>query len=80
LIQELLDRLAAHWGDAKPRRLYAAAAICETFGTIFHTGAPLTHDIIRMAMTSVVADTSRMKREIVPILLYPTLSEGLQIS
>ena len=85
LIQEFLDRLAVHWGDAKPPRLpavafYAAAAICETFATIFHTGAPLTHDIIRMAMTSVVADTSRMKREIVPILLYPTLSEGLRIS
>jgi len=85
LLQEFLDQLAAHWGYAKPRRLpavvfYAAAAMCETFATIFHTGTPLTRDIVRMAMTSVIADTSRMKREIVPTLLYPTLFHGLRIS
>lgn len=85
LLQEFLDRLAAHWGYAKPRRLpavafYAAAALSEAFATIFHTSAPLTGEIVRMAMTSVVADTSRMKREIAPTLRYPTLFHGLPIS
>jgi hypothetical protein len=32
-----------------------------------------------MGMTSVVADTSRMKREIVAELLYPTLDKGMAL-
>jgi hypothetical protein len=32
-----------------------------------------------MGMTSVVADTSRMKREISDTLLYPTLRQGLKV-
>ena len=47
--------------------------------TLFRTGTPLTRDIICMAMTSVVADTGRMKREIVSTLLHPTLTDGLRI-
>jgi nucleoside-diphosphate-sugar epimerase len=84
LLQEFLDRLADHWGCAKPYRIPAgfflgAATFCEMVATLFRTGTPLTRDMIRMAMTSVVADTSRMKREIVSTLLHPTLTEGLRI-
>ena len=84
LLQEFLDRLAAHWDYPKPLRLpesafYAAAALCETFAAIFHTATPLNRDIVQMAMTSVVADTSRMKRDIVSVLIYPTLDQGLTI-
>ena len=84
LLQEFLDRLAGHWGFANPRRLpagffYGAATLCEMVATLFRTGTPLTRDMIRVAMTSVVADTSRMKREIVSTLLHPTLAEGLRI-
>lgn len=83
-LQEFLDELARHWGFRKPRRLpsfsfYLAAMLCETFATIFRTGTPLTRDIVAMGMTSVVADTTRMKNEIVPELMFPTLSEGLTI-
>ena len=84
LLQEFLDRLASHWGFVQPRRLpagffYGAAALCEMLATLFRTGTPLTRDMVHMAMTSVVADTSRMKREIVSTLLHPTLAEGLRI-
>jgi len=84
LLQEFLDRLARHWGYPPPRRLpqhffYAAAAICEAVASICRTGTPLTRDIIAMGMTSVVADTSRMKREIVGRLHYPTLRQGMAI-
>ena len=34
-------------------------------------------DIVRMGMTSVVADTTRMKRDVMPKLIYTTLTEGL---
>jgi nucleoside-diphosphate-sugar epimerase len=84
LIQEFLDRLAAHWGYQKPWRLpafafYWAASLCETGAIFLHTGTPLTRDIVDMAMTSVVADTARMKQELMPQLAYPTLDQGLTI-
>jgi nucleoside-diphosphate-sugar epimerase len=82
LLQEFLDRLAVYWDCAKPWRLpnfafHAAALISEIVATILRTAAPLTRDIVRMGMTSVVADTTRMKRELTPTLIYPTLAEGL---
>jgi nucleoside-diphosphate-sugar epimerase len=84
-LQEFLDEIARHWGFKKPRRLpsfsfYLAAMLCETFATIFRTGTPLTRDIVAMGMTSVVADTTRMKNEIVSELMFPTLREGLTIT
>jgi hypothetical protein len=44
-----------------------------------HSSTPLTRDIIRMGMTSVVADTSRMKQEMQLELLYPTFRHGLAL-
>ena len=84
LLQEFLDRLARHWGYRPPRRLpeyffHAAAAICETVAGVCRTGTPLTRDMIAMGMTSVVADTDRMKREIVGQLDYPTLRQGIAL-
>jgi hypothetical protein len=84
LLQEFLDRLALHWGYRPPRRLPkyffpAAAAISEAVASICHTGTPLTRDMIAMGMTSVVADTSRIKREIVGRLDYPTLHQGIAL-
>lgn len=81
-VQEFLDQLAAHWGYPRPWRLpkacfTATAAVCEACASLLGSGTPLTGDMIHMAMTSVVADTERMKRELAPTLIYPTLSEGL---
>ena len=81
-LQEFLDRLAHHWGYPKPRRFpkfvfTLAAAECEAVAGLFHVGTQLTRDMIQMGMTSVVADTTRMKREIAPGLIYPSLTEGL---
>ena len=81
LLQEFLDRLAEYWHCPKPIRLpesafHAAAYFCETFAAIFRTATPLNSDIVQMGLTSVVADTSRMKKEIVAKLHSPTLREG----
>ena len=83
-LQEFLDTIATHWGYPKPWRaprwsFYAAAAGCEAFGSIFGTAAPLTRDFIRIGMASSVADTTRMKRELLPRLAYPTLQDGLEL-
>jgi hypothetical protein len=81
-LHQFLDRLAHHWGYPNPRRLprfvfTLTATASEAIAGLFHVGTPLTRDMIQMAETSVVADTSRMKREIAPCLIYPTLTEGL---
>ena len=83
-IQEFLDRLAAHWGHHKPWRLpafafYWAASICENTAMLLRTGTPLTRDMVEMAMTSVVAETTRMKQDLMPQLAYPSLDQGLII-
>ena len=84
LLQDFVDRLATHWGYPAPWRLpasafYAVALLGETFATIFHTATPLTRDMVRMGMTSVVADTSRLKQEIVATLTYPALDTGIHV-
>jgi nucleoside-diphosphate-sugar epimerase len=84
LLQEFLDTLATHWGLTRPHRIPAvsfkvAAALCEVLATLFRTRTPLTRDMIAMAMTSVVADTSRVKRELRQELQYPSFKEGLAI-
>jgi hypothetical protein len=43
------------------------------------TPAVLTRDIVKAGMTSCVADTSRMKRELLPVLAYPTIMDGIKL-
>jgi nucleoside-diphosphate-sugar epimerase len=83
-LQDFLDVIADHWGYSRPWRvpewsLYAAAGCCEFFASIFRSASPLTRDFLRIGMVSSVADTSRMKRELLPRLEYPTLREGLSL-
>jgi nucleoside-diphosphate-sugar epimerase len=84
LLQDFLDTLADHWGYRRPLRMpaflfYWTAAWCETGARIFRTPTPLTRDIVTMGMTSVVADTSRMKKELLPVLSFPTFREGIAL-
>ncbi|HZM00223.1 MAG TPA: NAD(P)-dependent oxidoreductase, partial [Planctomycetota bacterium] len=81
-VQAFLDQLADAWGHPRPRRLpawcfRAAAAALETAAGLAGTSAPLHRDMLRMGMTSAVADTSRCRRELLPELVRPTLAEGL---
>lgn len=83
-VQEFLDRLADHWNCARPWRLpvwmfYMAATICETAARMLQTAAPLNRDIIKAGMTSCVADNSRMTRELLPVLGYPTFEQGIKL-
>jgi nucleoside-diphosphate-sugar epimerase len=83
-LQDFLDRVADHWGYPRPWRVpewsvFAAAACCEVYASIFGTASPFTRDFIRIGMASSVADTSRMKRELLPSLEFPTLRQGLAL-
>jgi len=81
-LQEVVDTLAIHWGFRKPWRcprwsFYVAGWCCETFALLFRTSSPLTRDFIKIGMVSHVCDTSRMKKELLPKLAFPTLKQGL---
>lgn len=83
-LQEFLDTVATHWGYRKPWRFpkwmfYVAASCCEVFAWAFRTPAPLTKDFIKIGMAPYVADTTRMKKELISELLYPNLKAGLTI-
>ncbi|MGH2453412.1 MAG: NAD-dependent epimerase/dehydratase family protein [bacterium] len=83
-LQEFLDAAAAHWGHRRPWRapawaFSAAGAVCEVAATVLRTPSPLTRDFIRIGMASYAMDTTRMKRELLPVLGYPTLRDGLSL-
>jgi len=83
ILQEFLDRLAMTWGLPRPIRLpawcfWTAAWACEFVGRTVANTVPLNVDIMRMAMTSAVADTQRFRTELLPDLTYPTLDDGLK--
>jgi len=83
-LQTFLDALAAHWGYPAPWRapawsFYWAGWCCEGYASMFGTAAPLTRDFIRIGMASYVSDTTRMTRELLPDLVFPTLATGLSL-
>jgi predicted metal-binding membrane protein len=83
-LQEFLDRAAVHWGTPKPWRapgwaFYLAAWCVEAYALVFRTASPLTRDFMRIGMASYVSDTTRMRAELLPGLLYPSLDEGIEL-
>ena len=83
-LQDFLDQLADHFGFSHPWRLPApifhiAGLGVEVAALILGSPAPLNRDIVRAGMTSCVADTSRMKRELLPTLAYPTIQQGISL-
>jgi nucleoside-diphosphate-sugar epimerase len=83
-IQDFLDQLADHCHCSRPRRLPAwmfhlAGVTCEMASLLPHVPTLLNRDIVKAGMTSCVADTSRMKRELLPVLAYPTIQQGLNL-
>ena len=83
-LQDFLDRLADHYKYRRPYRLPAwmfhlAGFSVEMAALVLRTSAPLNRDIVKAGMTSCVADNSRMKRELLPVLKYPTFQDGISL-
>ena len=81
-LQQFLDEACCAWGLPPPRRLplwtiQAAAGLCEVCAAA--TGRPslLTRDFIRIGRVSYWGDTDRFRKELLPVLRYPTLASGL---
>jgi len=80
-LQDFLDLLARTWGFPRPWRapawsFAAAGLLCELAAALLGTASPLTRDFIRIGMVSHVCDTTRMRRELLPTLAYPTVEDG----
>jgi nucleoside-diphosphate-sugar epimerase len=83
-LQEFFDIMSAHLGYNKPWRMpewliFTAAQIVEIYAKIFKTVSPLTKDFIRIGMVSYTGDTTRMRKELLTKLKYPTINEGIVI-
>jgi nucleoside-diphosphate-sugar epimerase len=83
-LQDFLDKLADHYKCPRAWRLpkwvfHLTGIGCETAALILRTAAPLNRDIVRAGMTACVADNSRMKRELLKTLAYPTIAEGINL-
>ena len=81
-LQEFLDTVCVRWELGKPWRVpvwsvYTVAWLCETAARLFRTQTPFTIDFIRIGRVPYFCDTHRMKAELLPMLQYPTLQEGL---
>jgi len=81
-LQYFLDEACRVWDCPRPFRtplwtIYAAATLCELFGTITRKPSPLTRDFITIGRVSHWGDTRRAREELIPALKYPTLETGL---
>ena len=82
-LQEFLDRACGVWGAPPPWRtplwtIYGAARLCEYYALAFGGVAPLTRDFITIGRVSHCGDTARMRRELLPDLVHPTLDSGIE--
>lgn len=82
-LQHFLDQACRAWGHPVPWRMpvwmiETAAALCELFALVVRTKSPLTRDFVRIGRVSYWGDTTRLRRELLPTLTHPTLSDGLR--
>ncbi len=82
-LQHFLDEVCEFWHFGRPHRIpvsliYGAAWLCELFGLVAGKPSPLTRDFIRIGRVSHVGDTARARKELIPVLRYPTLKSGIE--
>jgi nucleoside-diphosphate-sugar epimerase len=81
-VQRFLDEACRVWRCPAPirvpaRLIDAAASCCEALATIARTRSLLTRDFVRLGRVPHWGDTRRMRAELLPNLMYPTLESGL---
>jgi len=83
-LQAFLETCCKKWDVAKPWRMplwliYSTAWAAETYARVFGTRTPLTADFIRIGKVPYFCDTTRMKRDLLRELKYPSLEVGKEI-
>ena len=59
--------------------IYTAANIFEAASALFSMKSPLTKDFIDIGRVSYYGDTTRMKMDLLPMLKYATMKDGVEI-
>ena len=82
-LQSFLDLACDLWGCRKPWRMplwliYLAANLFELISKVFGTKSPLTKDFIDIGRVSYYGDTSRFRTELLPVLKYRNIYEGIE--
>ena len=57
--------------------IYTAAELCEIYSRITGSISPLTRDFIDIGRVSYYGDTERMRKDLLPVLKYRTITDGL---
>ncbi len=81
-LQEFLNEATLYWKTTSPWKMplwmiYTAASLFEAWSLLTGWRSPLTRDFITIGRASYYGDTSRMKKELLPELIYPTFREGI---
>jgi nucleoside-diphosphate-sugar epimerase len=81
-LQHFLDEACRAWDCPAPWRMplwmiETAAGLCELFALAAGTKSPLTRDFVRIGRVSYWGDTARMRQELLPTLVHPTLRDGI---
>jgi nucleoside-diphosphate-sugar epimerase len=81
-LQEFFKLACQQWDLPPPWTMplpliYTAARCCEMFSQLTGSASPLTCDFINIGRVSYYGDTSRFRTELLPVLRYPTIREGL---
>ena len=82
-LQTFLDLCCDVWQCPRPWRMplpliYFAARLCEWTSRRFSIPSPLTKDFIDIGRVPYYGDTERFRKELLPGLEYPSVSDGIQ--
>lgn len=82
-LAQFLDAATQYWHTCRPWRMplwmiRTAAWIFECVSSMTGCKAPLTQDFITIGKVSYYGDTSRMKKDLLPDLKYPTFQNGIK--
>ena len=82
-LQSFLDFSCQIWRCKKPWRMplwliYFAAKIFEMISRVFGIISPLTKEFIDIGRVPYHGDTSRFRKELLPVLKYPNINEGIK--
>jgi hypothetical protein len=81
-LQEFLELACRQWNVGRPWTMplwliYTAAELCELSSKITGSLSPLTRDFIDIGRVSYYGDTERMRKDLLPVLKYRTITAGL---
>jgi len=81
-LQEFLELACHQWEVGRPWimplwLIYTAAELCEIYSRITGSVSPLTRDFIDIGRVPYYGDTERMREELLPVLKYRTITDGL---